>query len=63
MSKKVIMGVPPRCGKTAILEAFENMRHPKCQHCGAKLNKYWYYTEYSQIQYCKKCGKLNEKKR
>ena len=57
------MGVPPRCGKTAILEAFENMMHPKCQHCGAKLNKYWYYTEYSQIQYCKKCGKLNEKKR
>ena len=33
MNKKV-MSVPPRCGKTAILEAFENMMHPKCQHCG-----------------------------
>lgn len=59
----VLIGTPPRYGKTAFLKALEEITTPRCVRCGAKLSKYWYYTENYMFQKCCKCGEENKRKR
>lgn len=37
--------------------------NPKCEKCGEPLSPYAYYDEQYEIRKCKKCGKVNRRKR
>ena len=60
MTKKIIVGCPPRQGKTALQQAalkiLKEGFKKKCE-CGAELPSYPYYSETHEIYTCPACGK------
>lgn len=60
MTKKILIGGQPRCGKVALQQAalkiLKEGINRKCE-CGAILPSYPYYSETHEIYTCPACGK------